>query len=159
MDRPDSSGVEHTYAATVPRGLADLLARELESLGASRVHEHSAAVLFTGTLEIGYRSCLWSRSASRVLLKLTEFRAASADEFYTQARAFDWSAHIDPARTIACEFTGMHPTITHSHFGALRLKDAICDRLRDDTGARPDGRKPPRALRSSWIRCVGPARW
>jgi 23S rRNA (guanine2445-N2)-methyltransferase / 23S rRNA (guanine2069-N7)-methyltransferase len=138
MDRPDTSGVEHTYAATVPRGLADLLARELESLGASRVHEHSAAVLFTGTLEIGYRSCLWSRSASRVLLKLTEFRAASADEFYTQARAFDWSAHIDPARTIACEFTGMHPTITHSHFGALRLKDAICDRLRDDTGARPD---------------------
>ena len=95
-------------------------------------------VVFSGTLETGYRACLWSRTASRVLLQLAEFEAASADEFYRQVRAFDWSAHIDPARTIACEFTGVHPTITHSHFGALRLKDGVCDRLRDDAGARPD---------------------
>jgi len=132
------SAAEHAYVATVPRGLSDLLARELESFGAVQPREHSAAVLFSGTLESGYRACLWSRSASRVLLQLAAFDAATADEFYAQARAFDWSAHIDPARSIACEFTGTHPTITHSHFGALRLKDAICDRLRDDTGARPD---------------------
>jgi 23S rRNA (guanine2445-N2)-methyltransferase / 23S rRNA (guanine2069-N7)-methyltransferase len=132
------SAAEHAFVATVPRGLADLLARELESLGAQHCRERSAGVLFTGTLETGYRACLWSRSASRVLLQLTEFEAATADEFHRQVRAFDWSAHIDPARTIACEFTGSHPTITHSHFGALRLKDGICDRLRDDTGARPD---------------------
>jgi len=138
MDRSGLSAAEHAYAATVPRGLSDLLARELESFGAGPVREHSAAVLFSGTLEPGYRACLWSRSASRVLLRLAEFRAATADEFYAQARAFDWSTHIDPASSIACEFTGMHPSITHSHFGALRLKDAICDRLRDDTGARPD---------------------
>ena len=132
------SAAGHAYVATVPRGLSDLLAQELESFGALQRREHSAAVLFTGTLELGYRTCLWSRSASRVLLQLAEFQAATADEFYAQARALDWSAHIDPARSIACEFTGMHPTITHSHFGALRLKDAICDRLRDDTGTRPD---------------------
>ena len=132
------SAAEHAYVATVPRGLSDLLAQELESFGALQRREHSAAVLFTGTLELGYRTCLWSRSASRVLLQLAEFQAATADEFYARARALDWSAHIDPARSIACEFTGMHPTITHSHFGALRLKDAICDRLRDDTGTRPD---------------------
>jgi len=132
------SAAEHAYVATVPRGLSDLLAQELESFGALQRREHSAAVLFTGTLELGYRTCLWSRSASRVLLQLAEFQAATADEFYARARALDWSAHIDPARSIACEFTGIHPTITHSHFGALRLKDAICDRLRDDTGTRPD---------------------
>jgi 23S rRNA (guanine2445-N2)-methyltransferase / 23S rRNA (guanine2069-N7)-methyltransferase len=132
------SAAEHAFVATVPRGLADLLARELESVGAQRARERNAGVLFTGTLETGYRACLWSRTASRVLLQLTEFEAASADEFYRQVRAFDWSAHIDPARTIACEFTGSHPTIIHSHFGALRLKDGVCDRLREDTGARPD---------------------
>jgi 23S rRNA (guanine2069-N7)-methyltransferase / 23S rRNA (guanine2445-N2)-methyltransferase len=132
------SAAEHAFVATVPRGLADLLARELESLGAQHCRERSAGVLFTGSLETGYRACLWSRCASRVLLQLTEFEAATADEFHSQVRAFDWSAHIDPARTIACEFTGSHPTITHSHFGALRLKDGICDRLRDDTGVRPD---------------------
>jgi 23S rRNA (guanine2445-N2)-methyltransferase / 23S rRNA (guanine2069-N7)-methyltransferase len=132
------SAAEHAFVATVPRGLADLLARELQSLGAHSTSERSAGVLFTGTLETGYRACLWSRTASRVLLQLSEFDAASADEFYAAVRAVDWSAHIDPARTIACEFTGVHPTITNSHYGALRLKDAVCDRLRDDTGSRPD---------------------
>jgi 23S rRNA (guanine2445-N2)-methyltransferase / 23S rRNA (guanine2069-N7)-methyltransferase len=132
------SAAEHAFVATVPRGLADLLGRELAALGAQKLRERAAGVLFTGPLECGYRACLWSRTASRVLLQLTEFEAASADEFYAQVRAFDWSAHIDPARSIACEFTGAHPTITNSHFGALRLKDGICDRLRDDTGSRPD---------------------
>jgi 23S rRNA (guanine2445-N2)-methyltransferase / 23S rRNA (guanine2069-N7)-methyltransferase len=132
------SALGYEFVATVPRGLADLLARELESLGAQHVRERGAGVMFAGTLETGYRACLWSRTASRVLLQLTEFEAASADDFHARVRAFDWSAHIDPARTIACEFTGSHPTITHSHFGALRLKDGICDRLRADTGTRPD---------------------
>jgi 23S rRNA (guanine2445-N2)-methyltransferase / 23S rRNA (guanine2069-N7)-methyltransferase len=132
------SAAEHAFVATVPRGLADLLARELESVGAQNTRERSAGVSFSGTLETGYRACLWSRTASRVLLQLAEFEAASADEFYAGVRAVDWSVHIDPARTIACEFTGAHPTITHSHFGALRLKDAVCDRLRDNTGTRPD---------------------
>ena len=44
--------------------------------------------------------------------------------FYEAARAIDWRAHIDPARTLACDFTGKHPNITHTRFGALRLKDA-----------------------------------
>jgi 23S rRNA (guanine2445-N2)-methyltransferase / 23S rRNA (guanine2069-N7)-methyltransferase len=95
------SAAEYAFVATVPRGLADLLARELESVGAQDTRERSAGVLFTGTLATGYRACLWSRTASRVLLQLTEFEAASADEFYAGARAVDWSAHIDPARTRA----------------------------------------------------------
>ena len=132
------SAAEHAFVATVPRGLADLLVLELQSTGAQQARERGAAVIFTGSLEAGYRACLWSRIASRVLLQLTQFQAASAEEFYAQVRAFDWSAHIDPTRSIACEFTGSHPSMTHSHYGALRLKDGICDRLRDDTGTRPD---------------------
>src|SRR4029077_10604193 len=38
----------------------------------------------------------------------------------------------------ACDFSGRHPTITHSHFGALKLKDGIVDALRLATGERPD---------------------
>ncbi len=132
------SAAGYAYVAPVPRGLSDLLAGELTSFGAVQVREHGAAVQFDGTLEVGYRACLWSRSASRVLLQIGAFEAATADEFYAQLRAIDWRAHVDPARSIACEFTGTHPSITHSRFGALRLKDAVCDRLRDDTGVRPD---------------------
>jgi 23S rRNA (guanine2445-N2)-methyltransferase / 23S rRNA (guanine2069-N7)-methyltransferase len=130
--------VEHSFVATVPRGLAELLIGELESLGATQARERGGGVVFKGTLETGYRACLWSRVASRVLLQLTQFNAATAEEFYSHIRALDWREHVEAGRTIACEFTGTHPGITHSHFGALRLKDGICDRLRDDTGQRPD---------------------
>jgi 23S rRNA (guanine2445-N2)-methyltransferase / 23S rRNA (guanine2069-N7)-methyltransferase len=127
-----------SFFATAPRGFADLLARELAAQGAERCSERAAGVHFEGTLETGYRACLWSRIASRVLLRLAEFEAASAEAFYEGVRAQDWAAHIDPARTIACEFTGLHPAITNTHFGALRLKDGICDSLRALTGVRPD---------------------
>jgi 23S rRNA (guanine2069-N7)-methyltransferase / 23S rRNA (guanine2445-N2)-methyltransferase len=100
--------------------------------------ERGGGVRFHGSIETGYQACLWSRVASRVLLELLEFEAPDEGSFYRAVSAWDWSAHIDPARTIACEFTGSHPTITNTHFGTLRLKDAICDRLRADTGARPD---------------------
>ena len=127
-----------SFFATAPRGFADLLARELTAQGAQTLSERPAGVQFHGTLETGYRACLWSRIASRVLLQLAQFEAASADAFYEGVRAQDWAAHIDPARTIACEFTGEHPQITNTHFGALRLKDGICDCLRAQTGVRPD---------------------
>ncbi|HEY6452191.1 MAG TPA: bifunctional 23S rRNA (guanine(2069)-N(7))-methyltransferase RlmK/23S rRNA (guanine(2445)-N(2))-methyltransferase RlmL [Steroidobacteraceae bacterium] len=126
------------YFATAPRGLSDLLARELAALGALELHESAGGVRFSGPLEVGYRACLCSRIASRVLLELAEFEAADDAAFHRAVAAFDWAAHIDPARTIACDFTGLHPAITHTHYGALRLKDGICDRLRSDTGSRPD---------------------
>ncbi len=50
----------------------------------------------------------------------------------------DWSAHLAPGATLACEFSGRHPAITHTHFGALKLKDGIVDALRGATGMRPD---------------------
>ena len=60
------------------------------------------------------------------------------EAFYRAAREIDWVAHIGPAATLACDFSGRHPAITHSHFGALKLKDAIVDALRADTSSRPD---------------------
>lgn len=126
------------FVATVPRGLADLAAQELAACGAQQLRERAAGVMFEGVLETGYRACLWSRVASRVLLQLAQFEAATEQQFHAAVRAMDWRAHIDPVRTLACEFTGTHPQITHSHFGALRLKDGICDSLRDATGRRPD---------------------
>ncbi len=126
------------FMATAPRGLADLVARELRELGVTELRERTGGVLFRGTLAQGYGACLHSRVASRVLLQVAEFAAATTEAFYSGVRTLDWQAHIDPANTLACEFTGSHPTITHSHFGALKLKDGICDQLRDATGARPD---------------------
>lgn len=126
------------FRASSPRGLGELLARELEAFGASEVREQSTGVRFCGTLETAYRACLWSRTANRVFLELAEFQAFDADAFYAAARQIDWIAHIAPGATLACDFSGQHPTLLHSHFAALKLKDAICDEMRARAGYRPD---------------------
>jgi 23S rRNA (guanine2445-N2)-methyltransferase / 23S rRNA (guanine2069-N7)-methyltransferase len=126
------------FIASAPRGFADLLARELTTFGARDVRERSTGVAFVGSLEVAYRACLWSRLANRVFLEIAEFEAGTADEFYAWSKRVDWAAHIGPGVTIACDFTGKHPAITHTHFGALKLKDAIVDSLRDTAGYRPD---------------------
>jgi 23S rRNA (guanine2445-N2)-methyltransferase / 23S rRNA (guanine2069-N7)-methyltransferase len=126
------------FLASAPRGLADLLAKELSSVGASDVKERTTGVAFSGTLETAYRACLESRLANRVFLEIASFEADSADAFYSAAREVDWAQHLGPRATLACDFSGKHPTITHSHFGALKLKDAIVDALRDLSGSRPD---------------------
>ncbi len=126
------------FLASAPRGLSDLLARELGQCGAEELRERSTGVAFTGTLESAYRACLWSRTANRVFLELASFEARDAQEFHAAVRRIDWTAHLKPGATLACDFSGRHPAITHTHFGALRLKDGIVDALRAATGSRPD---------------------
>jgi 23S rRNA (guanine2445-N2)-methyltransferase / 23S rRNA (guanine2069-N7)-methyltransferase len=126
------------FLASVPRGFGDLLARELAAFGATDIRERGNAVAFTGSLEVAYRACLESWVASRVYLEVLRFEAADDAAIYAALRAIDWRAHVDPAQTLACEWSGRHPAVVNTHYGTLRLKDAICDALRDSTGARPD---------------------
>ena len=132
------TGETKRFVASSPRGFGDILARELTALGAGDVRERALGVEFTGTLEVAYRICVESRVASRVFLVVADFDAPTDAQFYELARAIDWRVHVDPSRTLACDFTGRHPELTHTRFGTLRLKDAICDQLRDATGSRPD---------------------
>jgi 23S rRNA (guanine2445-N2)-methyltransferase / 23S rRNA (guanine2069-N7)-methyltransferase len=126
------------FVATVPGGFGDLLAAELAALGLAQVKEEGGGVTFTGPLAAGYRACLESRLASRVLLEVARAPVATTEEFYQFARAIDWREHLDSKGSLACEFTGNHVAINNTHFGALKLKDAICDQLRDTTRSRPD---------------------
>lgn len=126
------------FVATVPRGFADLLAVEIGALGGANVRDSAGGVTFEGALRTGYRVLLESRLASRVLLEIARGSVASTEDFYALARGIDWREHMDPRGTLACEFTGRHPAISNTHFGALKLKDAIVDQLRETTRLRPD---------------------
>ncbi|HEV2701187.1 MAG TPA: bifunctional 23S rRNA (guanine(2069)-N(7))-methyltransferase RlmK/23S rRNA (guanine(2445)-N(2))-methyltransferase RlmL [Steroidobacteraceae bacterium] len=138
MSVPAEDGAALSLIASCPRGLADLLAQELVACGASAIRERATGVTFQGTLECAYRVCLESRTANRLFLEIAGFNAASAEDFYAEARRVDWTRHLGPQATLACDFSGQHPQITHTHFGALKLKDAICDGLRAWAGYRPD---------------------
>jgi 23S rRNA (guanine2445-N2)-methyltransferase / 23S rRNA (guanine2069-N7)-methyltransferase len=125
------------FFATCPKGIEPLLADELRQLGAEMVKETRAGVAFEGALAIGYRACLWSRLASRILLPLTSFPAPTPEELYAGAQTIAWKEHLAAEGTLAVDFTTSQSAITHSHYGALKVKDAIVDQLRDEFGVRP----------------------
>ena len=131
--------------ASVPRGLESLLAGELRGLGAAHVKQVRAGVSFAGPLEMAYRACLWSRLAGRILLPLTTGPGGDGDELYATARGVVWSDHLGPDDTLAVDFSGTNQRIRDTQYGAVRVKDAIVDQLREQSGgARPsvDPRAP-----------------
>ncbi|CAM4426207.1 MAG: Ribosomal RNA large subunit methyltransferase K/L [Legionellaceae bacterium] len=127
----------HHFFATTPKGLELLLADELKQLGATFAAEKLAGVVFQGTLEMAYRACLWSRLANRILLPLCEFPAEGPQELYEGIQTIDWRTHFTPEDTIAVDFNTVQSQITHTQFGAQKVKDAIVDQFRDYFGIRP----------------------
>ncbi len=125
------------FFATAPKGMEPLLADELTAMGAANVQVARAGVSFEGDLSQAYRACLWSRTASRVLLPLATFSAPDADALYKGIKSIDWSRHLEPSGTLAVDFSSTESAISHTHFGALKAKDAIVDQFRERTGQRP----------------------
>ena len=128
---------EQTFIATAPEGVDPLLAAELVELGATTIKSVRGGIRFQGSLELAYRACLWSRTASRVLLLLAEFPVAEVEALYAGIHALPWEDHLAPDGTLAVEFTGTGSGIDHSHYGAQRVKDAVVDRFRAQCGQRP----------------------
>lgn len=114
-----------------------LLADELRALGAGGVAETRAGVAFSGPLTTAYRVCLWSRVANRVLLSLATFAIASADDLYDGVQTVDWSDHLAVDGTLAVDFISVGSPITHTHYGALKVKDGVVDQFRQRSGVRP----------------------
>jgi len=125
------------FFATAPKGVTDLLATELTGLGATSVSDNRAGVEFDGTLETAYRACLWSRLANRILLPLAEFPAADPDALYEGCQAIDWSTHMDAGGSLAVDVNVSSSKITHNHYAALRIKDAVVDQFNASVGSRP----------------------
>ena len=122
---------------TCPKGLDGLLLDEAQALGLEQARAQVSAIRGQGTLETAYRLCLWSRLANRVLLVLSRFTVTNADTLYDGVAAIDWSEHLEPNGTLAVEFSGKGSGIDNTHFGALKVKDAIVDGLRRVSGQRP----------------------
>ena len=126
------------WIATAPVGAASVLAEELAQFGAEDIRERSHDVKFQGTLEVGYRTCLWSRTATRVLLSLGSIDATSSKNLYEAVKRIDWREHVAAGATLACDCSGGNESIRHTIYGSQLLKDAVCDNLRDATGERPN---------------------
>lgn len=126
------------FYATCPTGFEAQLARELRSLDIPRVRPLKGRVAFEGEARNAYRACLWSRLASRVLVVLGRFSCHNADELYEGAYRLPWEDIVRLRATIAVNVSGATPQLKNTHYSALCVKDAIVDRMIDETGRRPD---------------------
>lgn len=127
----------HELILTCPKGLEGLLLEEARQLGLEDAREQTAAIRGFGALEVAYRLCLWSRLANRVLLVISRFPTTTAETLYEGVRSVDWAEHLEPGGSLAVEFSGRGSGIDNTHFGALKVKDGIVDRLRTASGERP----------------------
>jgi len=126
------------YVSTCGAGLEKLVSEEVTRHGGEIVESKPGAVSWQGNLESGYRLCLWSRFASRILLQIAEFEAPDTDGLYRETGKLDWDEHFNPRDTFAVFCTLVDSKISHSKFAALRIKDAIVDQFRSRTGRRPN---------------------
>ena len=126
------------FWALTSKGVEELLADEVRQYGGEVIKVTMGVVRFSADLRSAYQLCLWSRLATRVL-RLIQSEAITADsDLYQVASKIDWLQHMALRNTLAVECVGKHPKIDNTQFGAIRLKDAIVDQFREETGNRPD---------------------
>ena len=130
---------DYQLFATTPKAMEGILAKEIEALGGRHIQHKMAGVAFQGDLALAYKACLWLRTANRVILLLSSFEVKSQQDLYDGVNKIDWSAHLQPNDSLAVSFSSKNnPAINNTHFGALKVKDAIVDQLRAKFGQRPN---------------------
>lgn len=143
---------QDAFFASCPKGLEGLLEEELKSLGIADCFQTVAGVYFSNSasedgIRDSYKACLWSRLANKILLPLDRINARSADEIYDAVKAIPWEHFVRPTGDLVVDFIGTDKIIKNSQFGALKIKDAIVDRIRDISGERPSVNKQNPDLR------------
>jgi 23S rRNA (guanine2445-N2)-methyltransferase / 23S rRNA (guanine2069-N7)-methyltransferase len=125
------------FLALTSIGIEILLADELVSLGAESVVQKPEGVYFQADFLTAYKICLWTRLATRILLKIADGEAVNKEALYQSARMINWSEHFTSHDTFTIDFVGYSDEIRNSQFGGLTVKDAIVDHFRDKGLNRP----------------------
>lgn len=126
------------YFAICPRGLETLLQDELAALGATELNITHGGVHFAGDWAVCYRANLESRLATRILWHLVTAPYTREDDIYRLAVRQLWPNHFSVANTFRVVTTAIKCPLKSLDFVTLRVKDAVCDRFREDAGERPN---------------------
>ena len=124
--------------ATCPRGLEAALAAELTAVGAKEVKPVAGGVAFSATTEVRYRANLESRLATRVLKRVAYRRYRNEQQVFETAYDVPWHTLFDVERSIRVDINASRSPLKSLEFTTLRIKDAVCDRFRAESGRRPD---------------------
>lgn len=119
-------------------GLEPVLAQELTQMGANNVQIGRRMVSFSGNNETMYRANFQLHTAIKILKPIKHFKAGSADDVYEEIKKIDWSEYLDNNKTFAVDAVVFSEEFRHSKFVAYKVKDAIVDQFRENTGQRPN---------------------
>jgi len=131
------SAERRIFFVTCARGVEPLLHAEARALGLARLERQVGGVRFEGTRADGWRANLLLRTAVRVLERLTRFEARDGDALYAAAHELAWERWLAPEGRLAVQAQSSESLLDHTQFAEQRVKDAIVDRFRARTGARP----------------------
>ena len=126
------------YFAQVPAGVEELAAAEMTALGAVDVAPEVRGVSFRADARTVYQLVYTTQLLQRVIAPLLRFKCHNPDYLYRKVHEVDWREFLRPGQTFAVFANVSHSKLKDSRFAGLRTKDAVCDRLRADTGKRPD---------------------
>lgn len=126
------------YFAICPRGLEELLLEELRGIGAEELRTTHGGVHFSGDWAVCYRANLESRLATRILWHLVTGPYVKEDDIYRLALRQLWPNHFAVTRTMRVVTTAIKCPLKSLDYVTLRVKDAVCDRFREDFGERPN---------------------
>ncbi|PYE82010.1 putative N6-adenine-specific DNA methylase [Winogradskyella epiphytica] len=119
-------------------GFEDILAKELTQLGAMNVEKGVRNVSFVGDKGFMYKANLGIRTAIKILKPIHSFRVNREEDLYKNVKAIKWEDYLKPTGSLAVDATVHNSVFTHSQYTALKTKDAIVDRFRENGGVRPD---------------------
>ncbi len=125
------------FFATASPGTEAVLAEELRELKFLHAREGHSGVRFSGDITEGWRACLHSRIAQRILLFLKQLDVQDARQLYDGVREVDWTTFLHCDQTLSVSVHGTSESFPHSGFTAQKIKDAVVDQLRDSAGRRP----------------------
>jgi putative N6-adenine-specific DNA methylase len=131
---------EFELVAKTFHGLEEILAKELTELGASNIEIGNRMVAFTGDKALMYKANFCLRTAIRILKPIKHFKANTADEVYDNIKSIAWENYLDNTKSFAVDAVVFSNEFRHSKFVAYKVKDAIVDYFRDQTGERPSVR-------------------
>jgi putative N6-adenine-specific DNA methylase len=134
---PCAAGVEELLAQEIARVLPDV-----------PLHTTRGGVALEGDPREVMVLNLELRLTQRVLIEVAEGPYHDEQDLYQMALDVDWSQWITPQHTLRVDTTATKCPLKSLNFAALRIKDAVCDQLRDATGERPnvDTRHPDLSL-------------
>ena len=129
-------------------GLEEVLAAELDALGAEEIYIGRRVVVCEGDRRLMYRICYECRTALRVLQPIASFKTKHENHFYRKTQEIDWPEQFDLEDTFAIDAVTQSKYLNHSRYLALKTKDAIVDQFR----VRHDGRRPSIDVRQPKLR-------